>query len=396
MYSTRSSSKISELFEQLMRKLHPSSAKRLTTNLNTLAGTNSFVGLIRKTYGSRINNIVKRIGSRGFNDRIVQRVQLIDPNDAGRALIERAYQGIKKWIDKKWHKFKKWLRKTFKMEQRIEDALSKQGWTVLNSRYLQALKPMYKIHESKIPGKDTYEVQVRFNKTNTMSSKGKNKNGKKPIIVKMTSLDMEKLVTQGSSYWFEVGHKKGWWVTKGGRAMNGSFQTITNKLSLFLGFIPISALRNLISITSNLVENVASWAHSKGAGGFVANWFEKAGHSFTNSLTSRAGRLVGGVLAKKALGEIPGIGKVAHRYFGSISQKFVSAGIHTVRDGNSFKSEMRNIGKTTASSFSRRNRKHGATGVRAQAHGIERNFKISRSVGSAVSVGRINMPKIKI
>ncbi len=249
--------------------------------------------------GDRFRKGVRYIGSRKFNDKVVQPMQAIfDPNDLGRWGPERAYQFFKEKINNRV--FKKQLKKAEKaMAKGIEKSegdfdkafeaaggkllksRAKPGQTVpLVSRYITGIKWL--------GGTDLKGmVLVKFNKANTQGS-GANKNGKRDLIVSMSKVDFDRLAFSGTEYWFSVGRKKGWFVSRGGRRTGEQFASISNRLSLFLGFVPIPALRNMLSIVSNMVENIADMAK----GNYISTYAARLERAFVRSSINRTARLV--------------------------------------------------------------------------------------------------------
>lgn len=239
---------------------------------------------------------IKFAGSRKFNDKVVQVAQLIDPNDSGRYLVERAYQSAKYKIDNYFQKkaFKKAYKQAVKgvrsTKYDLDKAFKNAGGVLIGkgnknamigSRYILGIKKI-----GWTVGKGP--VLVKFNKANTSSKVGKNVGGKKDIIVSMTDLDFKRLEIEGTKYWFAVGKKKGWFVSRGGKRARGNLGTVANNMSLFLGFVPIPALRNLLSIVSNWVENIADIARHD----YFKQWIPKFERAFVRSSINRTGRLL--------------------------------------------------------------------------------------------------------
>lgn len=242
-------------------------------------------------HGADINTtrrLVKKLGTKDFNDKFVQRAQLIDPNDLGRYGPERMYQFLKEKLDKKIEKnvFRKAGAKgkaLLKDAKEIEDAFVKSGGTLFPpNRYIIGMKVLGGPINSRL-------VLIKFNKLNTSTKKaGKNHNGKKDLIIRATDADIERLRLEGKNYWFAVGRRKGWFVSRGGKTgVSGSVGTISNNLSLFLGFVPIPALRNVLSIVSNWVENVSDMAR----GDYFGNYISKLERALFRTTINRSVRL---------------------------------------------------------------------------------------------------------
>lgn len=374
----KSQTRVLKNFNQLITTLSTRGRNTLSNNMIRFFDGKALSEVIGASRSSRIKQFFKKVGSRNFNDNFVQKVQLIDPNDAGRAPIEFAYQKAKQWANKKLDKFKKWrkYKKVRKFEKKLESTFVKNGGKLIGSRYIYGIKPLFKKIKK-------WEVLVQFRKSTTSGLTGKNKNGKKDLIVDMTDYDIEQMVERpGSDYWWEVGEKKGWIYSRGGQSFS-HYGAVGSELSLFLSLVPLPALKNMVSITSNVVENIAGWATGRMN---VMSWIDTFEQTFIRSTVNRTGRLIAQT----------GVKKFGGKFLGRLFQKLSTTTIGVLRDHKKASTAFKNaFTQQFTSNFRRVARKHGNSNIIRHQSNI-RNTKITRSVGSAVIVGRVKMPKIKI
>lgn len=273
--------------------------------------------LSQKVYSKKIQ-FINKIGSKLFNDRVVQNIQLIDPNDLGRAPIERGYQYLKKKLSEKYaqkvannlthkvvHKTIENLDNVSKFKNELDGIKQlfneSGGYLIPNNRYLLG----YKVLDTQ--GKKNV-VLLKFNPFYASGDTGKNIGGKKDVLVMATNDDLKQLRNIGVQYYWDYGYGKGWWRSRGGKkeVMPIGARTLATGLSLFLGFIPIPALRNMLSITSNIVENISDMAK----GDYVNNYIRKLNASFQRTLLNRANRFV----MRELIGKSISVGMTSNRY----------------------------------------------------------------------------------
>lgn len=206
----------------------------------------------------------------------------------GRAIPEMAYQLTKDKILRKYEKntVEKAIEKAAKglnRSRKIEEAFVKSGGELLlENRYILG----FKVLPGGYPGRRL--VLIKFNKSNTSSKSGRNQGGKQDILVSMSDEQIIRFREEGTNYWFAVGQKYGWFVSRGGKRATGrSAGVLSNHLSLFLGFVPIPALRNVLSITSNWVENIADMAR----GTYTKDWIKKFERAIVRTTINRSVRL---------------------------------------------------------------------------------------------------------
>lgn len=248
---------------------------------------------------------IKSLGSPRFNEAFVQRAQLLDPNDVGRYPIELLYQKFRKIYEKRLFNkaFREASRKgvsNIKKSKNLTEAFKRSGGKIIKNKdgsRRATIFSRYIIGAKMLPGGTALKrwVLVKFNPLNARAiNQGyKNYGGKKDIIVTMTDNDFDRLVTEGTSYWFAVGMKKGWMLSRGGKKIsNRSRRVLGTSLSLFLNFVPVPALRNLLSIVSNWVENIDSMAR----GDYFKTWWAKFTRAFIRSAINRSARFTAKVV----------------------------------------------------------------------------------------------------
>lgn len=291
---------MSKIFE-VIEKTHPEDMVHvnLLVKKDFLNSTFNAFGVLGRGFETTARRrIIKKLGSRWFNDRIVQRLQLIDPNDFGRMFPEKAYQYLKDKLKDNLLKraTRGGLRKAailLKEAEDVEAAFEKSGGTLMEGsrHYIIGIKVLHSSFNNHI-------CYVKFNKLNTAAKHAvwrgqqtKNHGGKKDILIQVTSWELHRLLgIGGMKYWWDVGRKKGWFVSRGGsrKDLGDSLSAVSNELSLFLGFVPIPALRNVLSITSNWVENIADMSR----GNYFKEWIPKFERAIIRTSINRSFRLL--------------------------------------------------------------------------------------------------------
>lgn len=163
---------------------------------------------------------MKRIGSSPFNDKVVQKVQMIDPNDVGRAPIEFGYKKLKSAFERRFQKrvereiaelTRKGIKESTKATAKsgtkkgakkgarrgAEELRHSRDKGRFNSRYLDSYQVL-KEHDAM-----NVAVMFQFNKLNTQArflKSSKNYGGKKPIIANITRGRLDRIIEGGTDY----------------------------------------------------------------------------------------------------------------------------------------------------------------------------------------------------
>lgn len=236
-----------------------------------------------------IKKLVRFMGSSRYNDLVVQTSQNIDPNNLGRYLIERPYRLLKTRIER----FNtKWLRATIKYSNKVSNAWTQAGGIWMGGEFING----YKVLTTGNVGFLTKNaVLINFNKENTAAKnktwKGKATNnfgGKKDVIVLMSNLELGKLRDYGGDYYLTNYARN-----RGGKRAGGI--AISDRLSLFLGFIPQNALRLNLSIISNLTKTIQRLSQ----GTYFSNWTKTFSRALIKTSINRSVRLLTRVLLPK-------------------------------------------------------------------------------------------------
>lgn len=276
----------------------------------------------------------------------VQWVQNINGSDMGRWGAEKIYHGLKGQVEA-WagslrgnrllKKVVRKLNKALDATTELEQAFVKTGGVIIASKYIWGIKVINRgekigYSKRKVGGKSQpryaqHQVLVKFNPATTSSKSGKNKGGKHDVVVYMSTKDLEHMITEGSAYWFRVGKKKGWFVSRGGKARYGTevkgwgALPISGSVSAMLAILPIQAIRSLGSIMSNVKAAYGDIKKANGFGGWLNNYMGELEKNFSNTGINRAGRL----LARGVIGTVLG------RWAGRASQQFITATINTTK-----------------------------------------------------------------
>lgn len=258
-------------------------------------------------------------GTSEFNDKVVQRVQAIfDPSDFGRKWIEDSYRVLKR-------KFRKAFSRAGKVLDKLEDmerAYVQTGGHLVNGTEIIGYKVLRTV------GHRSY-IMINFNPAKwdmggtgakNMIWKGrytKNFGGKKPVFVWARPDELAMLVSNGMEYYLDK-----WAYSRGGLVVGtGLFSNIFRGLDItVLPFVNTGMLRNLLSLTSNIVERSYSMS-VKHDYWFTEEWRKQAWRSFKRTGVSRVGRLFAQGVVRPVIGGRVGyiIGREVQRILGATS-----------------------------------------------------------------------------
>ncbi len=143
--------------------------------------------------------------------------------------------------------------------------------------------------------------------TRAKKSGYKNTSGKKPVVAHATDIDLEQLKVIGVNYYWRVGAARGWYVNRGGTPSHQKvLGNVSRDMSVFIGFIPVNALRNVLSLSSSSEYEIMRWKSGRNEKHF---WNKLRSNAIRTGL-NRIGRLVG----RYVIGEK--IGYSGLRFFG--------------------------------------------------------------------------------
>lgn len=236
----------------------------------------------------RFNYFMRKIGSAKFNDRVVQIVQLMDPADAGRYIIERLYRRMVKYF--------KPLMRMLGSVNKIDEAFVKAGGTLVNSNVIVGYRvigynkknPMYTdIMISFYP-----EATRSKHATSRNGKANKNYHGKPPVFVTASNIEITGLVEGGMKYYLSK-----WAITRGGSAATfSSLEGMGMALMMILPFMQTGMLRNILSLGSNISKMSKRFAKSG-----LDGWGDDFIKSFRRAIVNRPGRfLARGIIAPLA------------------------------------------------------------------------------------------------
>lgn len=236
----------------------------------------------------RANMILRGIGSSKFNDRVVQIVQLMDPADAGRYIIERLYRRMVKYF--------KPLFRVLGSVNKIDTAFEKAGGTLVKSNVIVGYRVIG--YNKKTPGHS--DIMISFypemtrskHPTSRNGKANKNFHGKPPVFVTASDAEITGLIDGGMKYYLRK-----WAITRGGTA--ASMNTLDGMglaLMLILPFMQTGMLRNILSLGSNVSKMSKRFAKSG-----LDGWGDDFIKSFRRAVVNRPGRfLARGVIAPLA------------------------------------------------------------------------------------------------
>lgn len=387
-------------------------AKKLALDSNNYQVQKLFNSSTMATKSERIKapllkeyiRILKNPGSRIFNEKIVQRVQaFFDAKDMGRAPAEAGYKWISKHVKEttkdlvKKIKGAKWGKKLAAMEK----AFTKAGGVLCNSSVIMG----YRILEKKV---GMSLIQISFYPFMTKAKhekwngrRTKNFYGKKPVFVWATSTQIDSLRTKGMVYYL-----KKWARNRGGNHSSLFGINLLSGAEFILPFVNTGLLRNIFSLSSNIVHNTQSRLAGKGVYGIIdlfspANskkaW-KGAFSSFKTVAMTRVGRIIGrrfiGGASSLIFGNVIGnaIGREAQRIMGGITasiNKGFKAKKQSFHDAfvNQLKRELKSRPMKSSAAASRRKLKR-KSGARIISSGRRKLGFIRRAPGSLIPGAR--------
>lgn len=292
----------------------------------------------RKAEESTWKHIRRVGGSAKFNDKVVQRVQLIDPNDLGRAPVEAAYKYISKKIAKRFAK---------KLPM-FDKALEVKGlYSFNNSQWIETVRLL---GDNPLPAANNL-YRITFNPNTT--------NNKRAVLVWMNSFKHKKFITTSSPGRFYL---RNFATAKPGGGLLGllfpglpiAHSKMSNKIENWLGIIlPVQLLRNVYSLTSNIVENISAMQK----GDYTKTYWKKLSGSFIRTAVNRSQRLLfravlGGYARNLAIGKsgiqkyiLKSLGREVQKYVGVLSRNTLTVAINNRLNGTHRKVNWNKIGK---------------------------------------------------
>ena len=400
------------LVNGFFRNLSPQRAAQLAINMNTQANVllnqswsiplarewrqtfdNIKVGLnarqqFIKQNESRLTKFVRSVGSQKFNDRYVQKIQMyFDDNDLGRAGVEHLYQVIKKQIGKYFKNAKKLLEGAAS----IEEAYIKSGGHALDSTWVLGYKVLRKVGYENI-------IMVSF------------RNGKEPIF---THVSDKKLISWKNAPSIGRFYLDNFAFSRGGKSLGlksllagGNIKAASTIGRGILSFIKVGALKNVISIVSNVVENTITYdkeTHKLGmkapggllglaTGGFDMNAFTK---SLRNSAISRTFRLAGNVIGGGVAGHFFGkkVGDFVGRELQRIGTQILATGVKNKIaglnfDGSGFTIDKRGVRHYHKSTLKKNLVRGALVSVRSHSKASLRRYKPNAVINHTISARR--------
>lgn len=216
----------------------------------------------------------KYMGSAEFNRKWVQRLQLIDPRDMGRAIVEKVYKVTRLKIEK-WFKRLKYIKD-------LDEAFVKSGGTAMESSWIQGYKIV---------------LNEGLKKLILISFKGHATNHKRPVLVWATTKQIKNWHSADSTGRY---YQNTWAVSRGGKAIGlstlfggVSLRKTSMSINAVLAFLPVQQIRNILSIVTNYVENINDMVK----GTYKSTFLTKLTDSFVGATVSRTFRLLGKVIA---------------------------------------------------------------------------------------------------
>lgn len=258
---------------------------------------------------------MKIMGTSRFNQRFVQKVQLIDPNDFGRAPVEWLYQKTKKWFNKNViSKLPKVAKNTARIDKAVEEFKRHGGvsvadisdwhigYKIISTNGLESLVQItYILDSATAEFRHVYVFANKFQLKQYRRSPGR-------MYRNTWALSLGRKVDVTSM------------LSRFGKGMHPKD---AKQFASLLGFLPVPALRNILSLVSNVVENISDMTTGK----WSKQWTSKFTRSFTNSLISRSFRLVGQVGGKYAAT------KYGKQIYNLVGREFQRAGTTIIGKG---------------------------------------------------------------
>ena len=258
---------------------------------------------------------VNRVFAGKWGNRITQAVQLGNPNDMAREILNKPFNKLTRMMKKRVAQFSRWvmrseekigiaaeevMRKGFrswagkiskaaaKNFVRINEGLKRNGFVFVDQEFVMGFRVVQ-------AGPTSSQIMVFFNPITTGAATpgSKNYNGKPELLISLAnvhinawklSMDPGHFYLKGGSGFARIA------LTSGGRhAYTGTVNLMA--YGAFMAFIPLSALRNVLSVGSNF-KNVGKDI-SKGI--YQAKWRDTLVNTFERLLPNKIAKLVGAV-----------------------------------------------------------------------------------------------------
>lgn len=354
--------------------------KAVLTNLGDGNIRNSINTLVQYTESQKLTSRINRIFASGESDwaskefwrqvksgKILkssnfytQAAQALNANDVGRELITKPFNALirqnKKLMKKYQERFiNKWLKKYAARsaeEIRLEGEIDREIETVFRkitkkskgrdgeyrrklakkltkgTKYAEKIKREIERSGGHYAGGSLVmgwrilqdlgkvkQVQVYFNKmnTNALTPGSKNKGGKKDIIMPLTEHQLKMWKHSGSESSYYLSHFA---ISRGGRPLG--FEVKSGIFSNFLSFVPLPALRNILSVVSNTKTVIKDMVK----GEYFNNWIKEFSQTIKRLWVHKVGKLAGSTLG--IFGK--GIGKEGQRLGLGIAKGFQHSG----------------------------------------------------------------------
>lgn len=330
---------------------------------NALGGTLKRIERDESTWG----RIIKFMNKNRY--RITQGIQMIDPNDFGRAIAENIYKGLNKTMKKAF--------KSLKGVNDFVEAFEKNGGVSVVSQWHIGYKIIQNFGINKL-------VQITYMR---------DKLGLRYRHVLVIATDRQlKLYEQSPGRFY-----RNTWALSNGRKVdltslisfgNGSIAS-KQKIASVLGFIPVPALRDLLSVTSNLVENISDIVD----GSYGKNWAKSFQKSLVNSSISRSFRLATNAMGETGMHMFKSkIAKYVARELQRVNTNVIIKGIKRKMAHKSFMAP--NPGSQMLRLVSLSSRTHGLKQLRKRGGGVpsmltaRRKLEMIKRIPNAVTVGR--------
>lgn len=218
-----------------------------------------------------------------------QAAQMLSANDVGRELITKPFNSltrqVKKGMSALRKRLKKWkgIGKAISAEERLKRVLEKEG-RLFENNYTIGYRILQDLGKTKT-------IIVHFDRLNTaaLTPGSKNFGGKKPVVLVNIPNHMihrwNKAANPGAFY------NRYFALSNGGRAIG--FEVADHMFGMFLTFVPLPALRNILSVMSNLKGVAKDIARGK----YFSSWTGKFKETVNRLWIHKIGKLGGSFLS---------------------------------------------------------------------------------------------------
>ena len=326
-----------------------------------------------KGFKEKFNEFIKLTSTHDFNEKIVQRGQLLNPTDAGREVARKPYLWLRAQIKKWWTKItlkNKMLNKFSKFANQFKKFIAKsmasghEYHVFPGSSWILGYRVLQKI------GTEAF-IEIQFQREPT--------NDKPPVFTWTNKITLKKWKLFPSPGHFYL------------RYFAQRDSGVMSKIGFITkSFVPMTSLRNMISLVSNITHTIRSMSE-EGVGNFFTEYIPSVLKTAKRNGTNRVGWLAGDIVGMIGTTMFGGtVGRIAK----GLTRKTARYGIIPMVSGTKSHWDKAITETIRREGLRKVRRTHYGRIATSHLRG-QRKLQIFRSVPSALSGGTISFPRGK-